>query len=253
MPAAPCEIAPIPVPGFSDHTGLNIVRADTEELQHVVYSFRYQIYVEVMSRRQKCADHARRMIREPLDERGENYLAVKDGMIVGTVRRNRMDDPAAGYYAKLYRLHLFGETRQDRIAMTTKLMVRPDLQGGTVAPRLIAAYAKESYSSGNQVDLLDCNQNLIPFMERLGYFSYRRWAFHTEFGTVRPMFLPMDALCYLREIGSILTPVARPFIRDGQYGGYDLIRSLAEEPRTESLRHIANAYRRPVDKLAHAA
>jgi len=253
MPAAPFEIPPIPVPGFTDHKGFTIVRADTEELQHVVYSFRYQIYVEMMRRRQKCADHARRIIREPLDERGENYLAVKDSMIVGTVRRNRMDDPAASYYAKLYRSHLFGEMRQDRIGITTKLMVRLDLQGGSIAPRLLAAFAKDGAKGGVEVELIDCNKHLISFMERLGFLSYRGWAVHNEFGTVRPMFMAIDTISYLREIGSILLPAFRPFVRDGQYGGYDLIRRLAEEPRTESLRHIAHAYRRPVDKLAEAA
>lgn len=206
-------ISPMSVPGFKNHTGLSIVRADTEALQHTVYAFRYQIYVEDMQRRQKHADHARRIIREPLDERGENYLAIKDGMIVGTVRRNRMNDPAAAYHEKLFRSHLFGEERQARIAMTTKLMVRPDLQGGTVAPRLLAGFASDDFRTGVEIDLIDCNKHLVPFMERLGFLSYRGWAFHNEFGTVRPMFLPTDALSYMREIRSILWPAARPHTR----------------------------------------
>jgi hypothetical protein len=106
-------------------------------------------------------------------------------------------------------------------------MFRPDLAGSILAPRLIAAYAADGFRRGVEVDFIDCNKRLVPFFEKLGYFSYCGWAFHKEYGTVRPMFLPVDVLKYLRELRSFLLGSAPAGLRDGQYGGYDLIAAHA--------------------------
>jgi hypothetical protein len=83
--------------------GLAVVRADSDDLKQQIFEFRYRIYVKLMNRRQVHADHKRRIIVEPLDERGINYAAVRNGEIVGTLRRNTFDDPVVHYYVKLYR------------------------------------------------------------------------------------------------------------------------------------------------------
>ena len=92
------------------------------------------------------------------------------------------------------------------------------------------------------MSFLDCNKPLIPFFERMGYFSYTGWVFHKEFGTVRPMVFAVDAIEYLRRLKSFLADAASLHTADGQYGGYDLIRRHAETPMTDSVSETAAAY-----------
>lgn len=231
------------VPGFQGQTGFRLVRADTAELADFVYRFRYHIYVELMARRQRYACHLTGSIREPLDDLGHNYLAIKDGAVVGTIRRNMLDDAATNYYARLYKSGLFETVHPSDIAITTKLMVIPHYRSTPITTKLISNYADCGYRDGVRLELLDCNKPLVPFFERMGYFSYIGWTFHSEYGTVRPMFLAPDILDYLERIGSFLREPARRHVRDNQYGGYSLVERFAEAPWTARIRDISRDLR----------
>src|SRR5437879_5817123 len=114
------------VPGFEQHDGFAVVKATTEILRECAYRLRYRVYVEIMKRTQLYADHSTRKIYEPLDERGAVYLAVFNGKMIGTIRRNLLDDATTQYYQDLYQARLFDLNRAHRMAITTKLMVLPE-------------------------------------------------------------------------------------------------------------------------------
>lgn len=201
--------------------------AETPELKEAVYRFRYDVYVAQMGRRQIHADHVRRTVIEPLDETGRTLVALRNGAVVGTIRSNRASEDALDYYRTLYRLRDFGFGDLSRIQITTKLMVRPDLVRSGVSMRMIQVYAADTARTGVEVDFIDCNRPLIPMFERMGYVSYCGWRVHKEYGTVRPMFLALDTIHRQRDLGS---PLCRPIsqhVRDGVYGGYDLMRRHA--------------------------
>lgn len=223
-----------------------VIQAADEELKDLVYRFRYHVYVRLMNRRQVHADHARGTIVEPMDEMGSNYLAVKDGRVIGTIRRNVFSDASTRYYAKIYRVAAFEGLDVDRIAITTKLMMLPNYQRSTLPVRLITEYARDGYRQGIAVDMIDCNKHLIEFFEKMGYFSYIGWAFHKEFGSVRPMFLASDAVQYLTAINSFLTQSAHGLVSDGAYGGYERIRRLAQEPKHPRIRELSRHLRHTV-------
>lgn len=213
--------------------------ADTADLRQLVYRFRYDVYVKKMGRRQIYADHSAECVVEPMDASARNYIALLDGKPIGSIRANSFDDPRAKYYRSIYRIHQFPELALQKVQLTTKLMLLPQYQGTSYGPRLIQAYAAEGYRLGVEVDFIDCNKHLIPFFERMGYFSYTGWVFHKEYGTVRPMFLAVDTISYLRRLGSILSSAASQHIIDGQYGGYELVRRHGETPTTNLARGIA--------------
>lgn len=222
-----------------------ILRADTSALRQAAFRFRYDIYVSRMKRRQAGADHDSQQVEEDLDATGRIFLALREGRVVGTVRGNMADEACMAYYVKLYRLDRFRLADLGKVQITTKLMIAPEYAGSSLAPKLISAYAAEGYRLGVNVDFIDCNKPLIPFFERMGYFSYCGWVFHKEYGTVRPMFFPVDTVSYLDDVGSFLRIPARAALHDGQYDGYQLIQRHAERPRA----HLAGmAYDRV---LAH--
>jgi hypothetical protein len=232
---------------FAGQTGFDLVLADDAETADLVYRFRYHVYVTLMGRRQLHADHARKTVREPLDERGLNFIAIKDGTVIGTIRRNQLDDPATRYYAKVYRADLFDPAPASRTSITTKLMVLPEYQNSTYPIRLVERFATFGYQHGITINLIDCNKPLIDLFERLGYFSYAGWIFHKEFGTVMPMFLAMDALDYLSRIRSVIYRANDGIVQDGCHGGYDVVRRLAQAPRNPTIRTISQPFRTMLD------
>jgi Acetyltransferase (GNAT) family len=217
----------IRVPGYSSHRGFSVIPAESDQLRDCVFRLRYHVYVNIMQRKQIHADHGRKTICEPMDEKGLLYLGLKDGQLIGTVRHNCLDDPSASYYRSFYRGAWFGEGRASKVQITTKLMVLPQHQRSRSAVQLIAGYAEYGYRSGIEVDLIDCNEHLVPLFQRLGYFTHAGWAFHKEYGRVMPMFLAVDAVKYLQQIRSPLAAHASRYLKDGQYGGYELIQRLA--------------------------
>ena len=209
---------------------LTIVPVENDDLRNAVFAFRYRIYVEHMGRRQLHADHVRRIVVEPQDTSATIFAALLDGRVIGTVRGNSAADPTMAYYRKIYRLDDVDFGGLGTVQITTKLMIDPAFARTGMAARLIVRYADGAFSRGVRVDLLDCNGPLIPFFERMGYFSYCGWRVHKEYGTVRPMFFALDTVSYLRRIGSILHPNAAAHLHDGQYNGYALVRRLGTHP-----------------------
>jgi hypothetical protein len=146
------------------------------------------------------------------------------------MRRNSISDCSTAYYGELYRADLFTGIAVKDIQVTTKLMVLPEFSG-TMAPiKMIQKYASDGYDAGVRVDLMDCNAHLIRFFERFGYCSYLGWVAHEEYGRVRPMFLAVDAVEHMKRLHSPLFAIAMSKLRDGEYGGYRWIQTLAESP-----------------------
>ncbi|WP_210321169.1 N-acyl amino acid synthase FeeM domain-containing protein [Aquibium microcysteis] len=211
---------------------VTIILADSDVLLECAYRFRYDVYVKGMGRRQIYADHAGERIVEPQDEHGRTHIALdQHGHVVATVRSNRADDPAMLYYRSVYKLGLFDFPDLSKIQITTKLIVHPDHRNTPITYRLIRDFAVDGYRRGVQVNFIDCNRHLIPFFERLGYFSYCGWRFHKEYGSVMPMFHAVDAVSYLEQTGSFLWKAAAEHLKDNQFGGYDLIRRFATRPK----------------------
>jgi hypothetical protein len=220
-----------------------IFEAVDTEMRNDIYRFRYRIYVEQMGRRQKYADHASRRIVEPLDEAARIYAAYLNGAIVGTIRGNRFSDSATAYYRRLYRIDDRFPFDPDEMSLTTKLMFEPTLRGSLYPIRLIVHYARDfNAQRACKIDFLDCNRRLLPFFLKLGYVDYLGWVFHSEYGTVRPLFCPADQVLRLQQLRSPLAAIARDLHDDNMFGGVDLIRSLAlvENRAAQPARRLSN-------------
>jgi hypothetical protein len=205
-----------------------VCEANDPAARDEVFRFRYRVYVEVMNRRQKYADHIRRIIAEPLDDTATIYAAYLGDRIIGTIRGNRFSDPATEYYRKIYRIDDRFDYRPEDMTLTTKLMVEPALQRTTYPIKLILHYADNfHFGNGCRIDFLDCNAHLIKFFEKFGYVDYHGWVVHSEYGTVRPMCVPTDQLARFAAIGSPLGPIARRYYADNEFGGADLAERLS--------------------------
>jgi hypothetical protein len=166
--------------------------------------------------------------------------------VVATIRANGAEDPTATYYRKLFRLDTLGLASLAPVQVTTKLMLRPELRGSLAVARLLIHSGAESCRLGMQLDVMDCNGPLIPMFERFGFHSYCGWVFHKEFGTVRAMMCPADTGGYLAAIGGPLARALGTRVGDNAFGGYGLLRRVAEPPATPALHTAFAQHVRPV-------
>jgi CRP-like cAMP-binding protein/GNAT superfamily N-acetyltransferase len=189
---------------------LSIRIATTTAEKEAVFRLRYEIYVEEMGRRQTYADHERRRIEEPSDERGHLFLAEDGGEVVATARMNfRRDGPLE--CEELYDTHKFSPFFPQAASMTTKLMVRPSHRNGGAAA-LVAMRAYEfARENGIRIDFIDTNPHLVRLYQQLGYRIYRDNIQHPDYGSVIPMVLLMEDLDNLERVRSPLRRPARRF------------------------------------------
>ena len=187
-----------------------IRNAEIEEDRQRVFRFRYAVYVEEMGRSQEYADHGLKTVEEPLDETGRILLAEDEhGQVVGTVRLNYGSDTDFGYYTGLYGMECVGSIFPQRVSITTKLMVTPELRGGTLGCRLAIATYRDALRDGVLFDFIDCNPHLEQVFTRLGYRRYMGRILHPEYGDVLPMILPLTDLDHLEAVGSPFAKICR--------------------------------------------
>src|SRR6478752_4344218 len=72
-------------------------RATTDDEREAIYRFRYSVYVNEMGRYTASADHARRRLVDPEDQRSWNFYASENGEIVAS---NRVTWGGAGSSAR---------------------------------------------------------------------------------------------------------------------------------------------------------
>jgi len=198
-PHANLDISTLKGEGFT--LDFAVSRADRE----AVYRFRYRVYVEEMGRQQTYADHDAKTICEPLDEFGALVVARDpNGRVVGSVRINQANDPHIGYYRDLYQMDSFAPHYPHKVWVVTKLMVNQSLRSVShVAIALAKACALMNYVAPNKFTLIDCNDYLVPYFERMGFCEYGK-ACHPEFGDVCLMSIDYEDQEYLARIASIL-------------------------------------------------
>jgi hypothetical protein len=210
------------------HNRFEIFEAVDSSMKNEIYRFRYRIYVEQMGLHQRYADHVRKRVVEPLDETARIYAACFNGNVVGTIRGNRFSESPTAYYRKLFRIDDRFPFHADEMSLTTKLMFDPVLRGSLYPIRLIVHYARDfNARQPCKIDFIDCRRWLLPFFLRLGYVDYLGWAFHHEYGNVRPLFCPADQVQRLQRLRSPLAAVAQDFCDNNMFGGVDLIGRLA--------------------------
>ena len=158
---------------------IEVREVTSENERDAVFRFRYRIYVQDQGRQEPHADHARRTLREPLDDRGWLLGAFQDDRVVGTLRTN-----------------------QEQVSITTKLMVEPGIRGGLVALRLAKltyAIALEHHVTWDYVDARD---ETVPLFERLGHRVLRTDLDHPSYGRANLMCLALRDIDHLAHVQS---------------------------------------------------
>lgn len=185
---------------------IEIRKVRTSSEARAVFRLRYEVYIEELGRTQRHADHAARMIEEPLDACANVFCAYDGARVVGTVRSNYARCSPLAEYAALYEMQRCGPAHPHDTSVTTKLVIAPDYRRSSLAFRLAVATYYTGLCDGVLFDFVDVYPPRVPFFERLGYRIHLPRAIHPEYGAVIVMRLDMRDTEHLAAVRS-------PFLR----------------------------------------
>src|SRR5262245_28656693 len=118
---------------------IEIRKVRTESEAKAIFRLRYEVYIEALRRTQHHADHAARLIEEPLDACANLFCAYQGTRLVGSVRTNYARCSPLDEYERVYEMSRCGTEHPHSTSITTKLVVAADQRNTALAYRLAAA------------------------------------------------------------------------------------------------------------------
>jgi len=175
------------------------------------YRLRYRIYVEEMQRKQRYADHRRRVVVDPFDQDGVVIACYESGgeSLVGTIRLNRATspNPLMAEYLALYGIPSSSDLA--RVSITTRLMVSRGHRTLSAVTSLVSAVYSLCLENGVTEDYMDCNPPLPQLAMQFGYRSHKKNVHHPEYGEVEVMKLAVEDIEHLERISSPFAAIAK--------------------------------------------
>lgn len=200
-------------PAEGQENTIQISVAITPEEKRRVYQFRYQTYVEEMSKHIKEIDHTNKLLYDKMDMWGITFAAKMGSELIGTARINI---GPIEYFPKEVTEYLSLDTflncdpnNNPEFAFVTKIMVAPAYRHSPVFYLLIAKCYE--LSCLNHVDFIFgiCNYHLIRLYEKMGLHRYYKNFDLPGFGLQSPIVLLTNDIAHLRKIRSPLFRLAR--------------------------------------------
>lgn len=174
--------------------------------RHAVERLRYDVYVRELGYDQPYADHRAHTLPEPLDATSVVFGAFNStGAAVATLRVTHAVN-AEEEYGDLFGWNSLPPSSRREHAMASKLIVVPELRGGSLALRIIRTAAEHLMSEGIRFCHLETYDHLVPLYSRLGFLTLgRRW--HAPYGEVSHLRIDFTDIELSRALRSPLLPV----------------------------------------------
>lgn len=193
---------------------IEICVAKTPAEKREIYHFRYQIYVEEMSKHLAEADHNNKLLYDELDEWAILLYAKIGTKIIATYRINigtMADFPQE--VIKFLALDTLSncviEHGSPKFAYATKVMVTPAHRSSPALYLLMAKCYEICCYEQAQFLLGACNFHLLRLYEQLGFRRYYKNFLYPGYGLLVPLVMLIDDIQHLRKLRSPLFRIAR--------------------------------------------
>lgn len=172
----------------------------------MAFRLRYDVYVREMGRSEPEADHSRGELSDRLDASAVIFGAFccgGAGELVGTIRFNGAID-LSDDERSFWRMECAEPFLPNQVALTTKLVVRPEYRYGGTPIRLAAEAFHAGYIRGYRICFIDCNAPRKALFQSLGFEAVGDPQIHGQYGLVQVMALNMADWHRLEQIRSPL-------------------------------------------------
>ncbi|GBG55596.1 hypothetical protein SPFL3102_03179 [Sporomusaceae bacterium FL31] len=193
---------------------IKISIAETPAEKREIYRFRYQTYVEEMSKHIKGIDYTNKLLFDDMDDWGLILCAKVGSELIGTARINigKIKDfskEVATFLSLKAFQDCYTDQNKQKFSFVTKIMVHPSYRNSPVFYMLIAKCYELAYS--NQIYFIFgiCNYHLIRIYEKLGMHRYCKNFELSGYGLQAPIVLLVNDIQHLRNIHSPFYRIAR--------------------------------------------
>lgn len=188
--------------------------AITPEEKKEIFHFRYQTYIEEMSKSINGVDHSNELLFDELDEWAILLYAKIDSKLIGTARINLgtiTDFPQEIVdFLSLATFRKFNmEDRNQKFIFATKLMIAPTHRSSPALYLLIAKCYDISYDNQVYFTFNACNFYLLRLYEQMGFRRYGKNFVDPGYGLLTPIVCLADDVQHFRRVRSPLYRIAR--------------------------------------------
>jgi len=190
--------------------GIAITPAEKREIYH----FRYQTYVEEMSKHLEDIDYVNKLLYDELDEWTILLYAKIGSTIIATTRLNigtLEDFPLK--LAEILSLDDFQgsykENDNQKFAFITKVMVAPSHRSSPALYLLIVKCYELCGNNGVQFGFGACNVHLLRLYEQMGFHRYTKNFVDPGYGLLVPIVMLADDIQHFRAVNSPLFRIVR--------------------------------------------
>lgn len=163
-----------------------------DEMLQSARRLRYEVYCEELGRASPHANHEKRTISDPLDTFGHTFVAMEDGVAIGTIRGNMSFEGPLGILEELYGMNR-STYHPERTSVVTKFVVRKSRRGSLVSYKLISALTRFGLRNNMKECYIDSVPSLLHYYKALGFEMVAPKFFHVENGPSFPMKLDLTA------------------------------------------------------------
>jgi CRP-like cAMP-binding protein len=174
----------------ADESAIDVFLCRDEAMLTAAKRLRYDVYCVELGRHSPFADHEARTISDPLDAFGNTFVAVADGVTIGTLRSNVSREGDLGHLEDVYGMRQ-SPFHPEASGICTKFVVRKSSRGSRAATRLISAMVGLGLRTGVKACYIDSIPDLLPYYRALGFTPSGRAFFHRENGLSHPLVLDL--------------------------------------------------------------
>lgn len=188
--------------------------AITSEEKREIYHFRFQAYVEEMSKHIEEADYANKLLYDDLDEWGFLLYAKIGSELIATARINI--GTLAEFPVKVVKFlsldrfkNYFVENGDQKFSYCAKLFVSPSYRSSPALYLLMAKCYELSLYDQVQFVYCACNFHLLRLYEQMGFHRYSKNFVYPGYGLLTSIVFVLNDIQHLRTIRSPLYRIAR--------------------------------------------
>jgi predicted GNAT family N-acyltransferase len=154
----------------------------TADLISEIGRFRYRIFVEEQGLKDPYADHANRLVTDPLDETAHQITARKDGELIAVGRANIIREGEHRAATAIYHLDDFGADYRETTSLSTRLMIAPAYRGGRLTAQMMIEGLRIVSTANCDWCVALCRPDLKEFFQRMGFEPHMDHIEHPHFG-----------------------------------------------------------------------
>lgn len=188
---------------FQDDAPVEFRFAQSHSDFEEVGKLRFEAYKDVTDQ-VNTKRHPNRIFLDESDQQSYILMAEQAGRLVGTGRFTLLDRSDLRNYEFL-QLEDIPLKHKWPIMLSERLAVAPDFRGGLLSFRICEKLIEAALHKGAQTTVAYVLNSTKPFMEKLGLRKYLPEVVHQTYGSMHPMYLPLEYAA-LKELRS-------PFLR----------------------------------------